>query len=1053
MGICITYNYNPKENNDIKVSKTETQKEELLKKKFYSQRGKTFIKLRSTNKKIESINPSTISTELFLRTKSIYRFNNTQGLINGKPIINMNIINTNPKNTNKKSTFKKGFQDTEKENKKIKNKEKKNLNNDIQLLKSKTELVNIKEKEKETPNKIKEEEEYEEEEEYDDREPKYELIEEQPEINKFTVEDDNHLISLLKKHFLFEKISERNIKELVENSTRLQLDENMIIFKEGEEANSFYVLKKGKIKIYDSKNSKFISSEFSSFGEIGLNKISMRRKYSAITQSNVELYIFDKEYFNLKKEINEDEDKLKQKICDSFFDKETVFQGITESEKNCFIDLGNIKVINEDKNVISLKEDNINILTTFYSEKIFFISRGSVKIINRIQNKNSIQELIPDKTSYGLNDLLFKPNLKRANTSILQNQEYTNIICNSKYNEFLFLNEKIFIECFGLNYKGYLINSCILYAINNDIILLKLKQYCNIPNELVHEFFFKINYKQNSLIFPKGISSENKCIILLEGKLTGYKNKSKREKAKLLFNGKNLFTFSEFEEDIITIEDSIVLETTIDFFQKFLESKQLNSKSIIIFYNILNHFQIFQNIHIDQAIDIVKHVKIKTYKKNDCIQKIGEDCDKIYLIETGTVGVYNGSNILKKILENGNSFGAFFILNEQKCSYNYIVYSNIVIIYIIQKDYFMELLSENSINEYIRDKLCLEENNISLYDLYYLSYLGRGRFGNVCLVHNEIFFYAIKAISKSFAERQKFGIKYLLFEKNTLISIDHPFLLKLITTLKNENWIFFLMEYISGINLEEYLNQRKIKKSISESKFYGASLLLAINYLHRKKIIHRDIKPSNIMIDKRGYIKIIDFGTAKQLKEGEKTKTVIGTPNYIPPEILLGKGYNFSCDYWSIGICIYYIYYGILPFGVNSYEIIDTYKEIIEKEVTFPDNKNIEINSLINSLLDKNENNRNKYVDFKNITSHVFFKEINWDALLAYKLKPPFVPSKDQRINDNNLNNITSPFNAFMKNERNDSKITVTLRAETHKNKTNAKEMNLDVPVNWFENF
>ena len=358
-----------------------------------------------------------------------------------------------------------------------------------------------------------------------------------------------------------------------------------------------------------------------------------------------------------------------------------------------------------------------------------------------------------------------------------------------------------------------------------------------------------------------------------------------------------------------------------------LENKKLNSLSFIIYFNILNKFQIFQNIKIEQVIDIIKHINIKTYKQNNIILKKGENCDQIYLVETGTVGVYN-NNTLNKIIENGNSFGSFFLLNEQNSIYDYICISKEVIIYNIQKDYFMELLTDNSINEYIRDKLCLEENNISLNDLYYLSYLGRGRFGNVCLVHNEIFFYAIKAISKSFAENQKFGIKYLIFEKNALSSIDHPFLLKLIKTLKNENWIFFLMEYISGLNLEEYLNQRKIKRNIYETKFYGASLLLAIDYIHKRKIIHRDIKPSNIMLDKRGYIKIIDFGTAKILNEGERTKTIIGTPNFIPPEILLGKGYSFSCDYWSIGVCIYYIYYGILPFGNNSNEIIDTYKDI-----------------------------------------------------------------------------------------------------------------------------
>ena len=81
-------------------------------------------------------------------------------------------------------------------------------------------------------------------------------------------------------------------------------------------------------------------------------------------------------------------------------------------------------------------------------------------------------------------------------------------------------------------------------------------------------------------------------------------------------------------------------------------------------------------------------------------------------------------------------------------------------------------------------------------------------------------------------------------------------------------------------------------------------MLLAIEYLHKLNIVYRDIKPENIMIDDRGYLKLIDMGTAKILKSKNginKTFTLLGTPHYMAPEILKGKGYGLQVDLWSIG--------------------------------------------------------------------------------------------------------------------------------------------------------
>ena len=183
-------------------------------------------------------------------------------------------------------------------------------------------------------------------------------------------------------------------------------------------------------------------------------------------------------------------------------------------------------------------------------------------------------------------------------------------------------------------------------------------------------------------------------------------------------------------------------------------------------------------------------------------------------------------------------------------------------------------------------------------------------------------------------------------------------------------------------------------------------MLLMLEYLQKKFIAHRDIKPANIMIDTNGYLKMIDFGTAKVLTD--YTSTVIGTPHYIAPEILQGKGYSLSCDFWSVGICMFEIFYGIYPFGNYANEVIEIYKEILYKEITFPsDNEKVKfVNTFIKDLLTKKVNLR--ICNVSNLKAKEFFKDFDFEKLKDFKIDPPFLPN-----NNNDLSSYLNQDNPY----------------------------------------
>ncbi|XP_038567443.1 serine/threonine-protein kinase Sgk2b isoform X2 [Micropterus salmoides] len=276
-------------------------------------------------------------------------------------------------------------------------------------------------------------------------------------------------------------------------------------------------------------------------------------------------------------------------------------------------------------------------------------------------------------------------------------------------------------------------------------------------------------------------------------------------------------------------------------------------------------------------------------------------------------------------------------------------------------------------------------------DFDYLKVIGKGSFGKVLLARHRQHgrYYAVKVLQKQIAKRKE---KHVMVERSVLLKgLHHPFLVGLHFSFQTPNALYFVLDYVNGGELFYHL-QRVGKFPEPRAAFYAAEMTMALGYLHSLDIAYRDLKPENILLDSEGHVMLTDFGLCKEgVAIGGIMHTFCGTPEYLAPEVLQGRPYSPAVDWWGLGTVLFEMLYGRPPF--YSHSKARMFENILHAPLQLRSGVSRATRSLLKGLLERDVSKRlGASRDLVELQEHPFFASINWDDLLARKVRPPFIP-------------------------------------------------------------
>ena len=763
-------------------------------------------------------------------------------------------------------------------------------------------------------------------------------------------------ICLIKKsllsHFLFSYHPEEILETIIKEMKLYSLKQGEIIYYQGNPGYKFFILAKGSVEVIVNGSVKTVLYPGASFGELALIH-DLKRSATIRTTENSLMWVIGRNVF---RETLKTLNTLKHEEHKKFIQSVPFFQSLSDHQLLSLLSTIVSQSYSHGQKIIQEGDPG---------ELFYIIQEGQVECS---ANNKVIRSL--SKGDYFGEQALIYNTLRTATVTAVNKVKVLSI------------GKDSLVESLGDQLQFILYKNSLRIALDRSEHLQGLDK--KIKEDLI-DCFELFSFTDAEVAIPAGAMKNKYIWIVLKGKVV-------RDDGQVLERFENLGAKWAFYEKSGMIVKNWIAQGDVDLGIIRIEalsqvvcgklSHKIQENYII---SILKQVYLFRVISEGKLKLLANAVRLVEYEANQEIFKQGDQGDSFYIIKQGEVLIVKDEKVIRTICK-GNFFGErSILLNETRTASA--LSKTKSSLWVISRDEFLSIIDEN-IQPLLLKRIHLQDDTIDLSDLYVIDNIGKGSFGNVYLTvkKNSRFLYALKSISK---KKIKFYNLYdtLRLEKEVLQRLEHQFIVKFVKSFKDSKRIYFLLEHAAGLSMYEVLRILNVLCT-SKCRFYASCLLLILEHLHQNSIIYRDLKPENLVVEPDGYLKLIDFGTAKVVPF--KTYSVIGTPHYMAPEVILGRGYRFSADVWSFGVMVYEMLCGKVPFGESEeLDPFTIYKEIIDGVVDYPSFLNPVSKDFVQDLLSDKVSRRSSIEVFR---SHKFFAGNDWETYLSRKKNPPYKP-------------------------------------------------------------